>query len=431
MTSGLTVNVDSYTVSSATIDSAYLGITLTQKTLSDTDATPATRITANGTLTDTAGNLVVTDATPVTPDDGAGPVIIAARYEENTEGVSDDAITITFSEAIDSDTIDTANAATDFIVSGGGSLGTNSPVSLPSATSAVITLSGTSAGALTAGTSAISIATGQIADTVGNTSPTEGAQNRITVTASVVINEIMWSGTGASATQYIELRNLGDASVDIGSWTIDNAGGTGTHLTIPASETIDANGYYLITRTAADATGNLLADGISIDRVDSTLSLSVGIQSLIHRSAAGIEMDRSSLALDPMPGDADIPASMERREFPSDGTSVSDWYTAESEDTGLFENATARGTPGSANIADDEAPDITVNIADAAIVSHGSMMLRYSYTDTGGIAALPSPSFTLEQNNGSGNYSDITATGATVVTVSDTTSAYRMNALSA
>lgn len=64
---------------------------------------------------------------------------------------------------------------------------------------------------------------GGVLDAGGNASPTEGTQNRIVVLPPVIINEIMWSSYGSSASQYIELHNLGNSAIDMSGWKIKNA----------------------------------------------------------------------------------------------------------------------------------------------------------------------------------------------------------------
>lgn len=80
---------------------------------------------------------------------------------------------------------------------------------------------GASSVAPTIGTSTLSIQTGAIDDLVGNASPSEGVNNRAIVTASIIINEVMFSTTPSN--QYIELRNLGSLSMSLSGWTITNA----------------------------------------------------------------------------------------------------------------------------------------------------------------------------------------------------------------
>lgn len=153
------------------------------------------------------------------------------------------------------------------------------------------------------------------------------------VSPSVIINEVMWSGTGGSASQYIELHNLGPSTIDLSGWNIDYASGNGTStLTIPSSQSIAAGGYYLITATSTAAGGNLLS-GTS----DSAGSLSLNpsqTNSLVLKNALNTVYDR---ALAPWPaGLANTPASMERKAIPGNGLVASNWYTAQT-GSGFFD----------------------------------------------------------------------------------------------
>lgn len=68
---------------------------------------------------------------------------------------------------------------------------------------------------------------------------------------------------------------------------IDYASGNGTStLTLPASQTIAGNGYYLIAASAPSTPGNLLADSIVPNYVGS-LSLAPGQASNLVLKNAG------------------------------------------------------------------------------------------------------------------------------------------------
>jgi hypothetical protein len=214
---------------------------------------------------------------------------------------------VTFSENVNSATIGT-NPATSFVINAGGSFGTTSTIAITSGNTATISL-GSDATALTAGTSQIGIASGVIQDALGNGAPISGPQNMVTLSAPVVINEVMWSGTGANAYQYIELRNLAATSADISGWIIRNAGGNNNDVTLPAA-TISANGFYLIA--SSDNTGPL---SITPDFVTPSLALNPNGQ--FHLSLVdGVNTIDTAVA-NPWPaGNINLPASMERTVFP-------------------------------------------------------------------------------------------------------------------
>lgn len=261
--------------------------------------------------------------------------------------------------------------------------------------------------------------TGAVADTVGNISPTESAANRANISASIVINEIMWSQTGSSASQYVELRNLSSSSVNLNGWVLANAGGSGSNITLP-NVSIAGGGYYLITKTAVSSVGNVLKDGtVTSNLVSSTLSLGPTSPALILRNASSVEIDRARIDFSPLVGESATPASMERKAFPGDGMDANNWYTGQARTR--FDIASAQGTPGSANIYDVVLPSIVGYTANYSLFPHGNPSLRYTYSDTGGISAS-SATLSLERDSGTGTYvavtgavasSGITASGAT------------------
>ena len=74
----------------------------------------------------------------------------------------------------------------------------------------------------------------------------------------VVINEVAWMGTAASAQdEWIELANNTDQDIDLNGWTLAAADGTPS---IALTGTIPANGYYLLERTDDTTVSNIPAD---------------------------------------------------------------------------------------------------------------------------------------------------------------------------
>ncbi|MDY7077655.1 MAG: lamin tail domain-containing protein, partial [Chloroflexota bacterium] len=74
----------------------------------------------------------------------------------------------------------------------------------------------------------------------------------------VVISEVAWMGTAASAyDEWIELYNPTDQSVDLTGWTLTSSDGTPT---INLTGTIHAHGYYLLERTDNDTVSDIPAD---------------------------------------------------------------------------------------------------------------------------------------------------------------------------
>lgn len=429
--SALTVGVTGFSVidsdslcgGSSTTGDAIVCTNLTENAAIDTDAVPAVQITSNTTLADTAGNLVQTEASGTNAIDGTGPVIIGARYDAGSAGVADDAIYLTFSENIDAGSI-SPTSTNDFTVSGGGALSASSTTAFVSGNSATVTL-GAGATALTAGTSKISILSGTVTDTLFNVSPIEGANNRVTVSSSVIINEVMWSGTGASANQYVELKNIGTVTVNINGWTLANAGGNGVDLTLP-NTTILGGGIYLIAKTSE--AGSLL--NVTPQLVSATLNFGSSQNNLILKSGSVVY---DTAKANPWPfGDANAPASMERRNPAGDGTLGTNWHTAQSNtgfDGGI---TTTRGTPGSENVFDAQSPIVSSYApANNSLVPVSPKQITLSFSDSGGsLIDIGSASLLLQKWNGS-SFADVTATYVQTgsVAISQTGAVYPVNTM--
>jgi len=84
--------------------------------------------------------------------------------------------------------------------------------------------------------------------------------NKCSADASVIINEVAWMGTTASAnSEWIELRNLSSANIDLTGWTLSAADGSPK---INLKGKITANGYFLLERTSDDSVPGVAADQI-------------------------------------------------------------------------------------------------------------------------------------------------------------------------
>jgi competence protein ComEC len=93
------------------------------------------------------------------------------------------------------------------------------------------------------------------------------------VAPQVVINEVAWAGSSASAyDEWIELYNTTASSINLTGWKIVDDGGAQTYN---LSGTIAAGGYYLIERTTSvtSVTGDITIAGISLANTGDTLEL--------------------------------------------------------------------------------------------------------------------------------------------------------------
>ena len=88
----------------------------------------------------------------------------------------------------------------------------------------------------------------------------------------VVINEIMWMGSTASAAdEWIELRNNTDQVINLTGWWLTNAASSGGALTISAG-VVAARGFFLISHFAETSASSIL--DIAPDLVDNDIVLS-------------------------------------------------------------------------------------------------------------------------------------------------------------
>lgn len=90
-------------------------------------------------------------------------------------------------------------------------------------------------------------------------SPTPTSQLTIFPPLAVMINEVAWSGTHASANdEWIELLNPGTTPIDLAGWVLSD----GNDLRVNLAGTITARGYYLLERTNDETVLDVPADQI-------------------------------------------------------------------------------------------------------------------------------------------------------------------------
>lgn len=74
----------------------------------------------------------------------------------------------------------------------------------------------------------------------------------------VVINEIAWMGTTASASdEWLELRNTTDSTISLAGWKLQSADGK---IQINLTGVIKSRGYYLLERTDNESVPNVAAN---------------------------------------------------------------------------------------------------------------------------------------------------------------------------
>jgi hypothetical protein len=78
---GYTVSGFDPTCSGTISDNHTFCVSVTEKAVTDTSATPNVQIVSNTSLADNANNLLPIESSSVVTSDATGPVIIGARYD--------------------------------------------------------------------------------------------------------------------------------------------------------------------------------------------------------------------------------------------------------------------------------------------------------------------------------------------------------------
>ncbi len=153
----------------------------------------------------------------------------------------------------------------------------------------------------------------------------------------VVINEIMWMGSTASAAdEWIELRNNTDQVINLTGWWLTNAASSGGALTISAG-VVAARGFFLISHFAETSASSIL--DIAPDLVDNDIVLS-NTCAPIELIKPGEEEEDEETVVDSMGCNGSkyfeglndtvtpLKKSMERQLILVDGTQASSWQTS-------------------------------------------------------------------------------------------------------
>ena len=151
----------------------------------------------------------------------------------------------------------------------------------------------------------------------------------------IVINELMWMGAfGDKRDEWIELRNMTDREIDLSGFRIEGAGqGGGGHIQIPRGYSIEAGGYFLITREKWNKTAIGLDSDLDKDEGYTHVSgmgLQNGGEKLVLQDAEKNAIDVAWKNNKMWPDGFDglfLHLSMERDLKPGDGTKKSSWHT--------------------------------------------------------------------------------------------------------
>ncbi|MFA6511727.1 MAG: lamin tail domain-containing protein [Patescibacteria group bacterium] len=185
-------------------------------------------------------------------------------------------------------------------------------------------------------------------------------------TSHVIINELLWMGSPASAQdEWIELLNTTDSDIDLSGWRITKlSNDVETEMLVLPGKTIPAHGFFLIANYAnGDANSALMVEP---DVVDPAVSL-VNSKLLLHLYDAGgavVDVADEGIGI-PFAGEyasGSNWASMERHRVDLPGDTAEAWHTASA-------NADVEGffaTPKVEN--SNQAPDVACVGPDEVIV---------------------------------------------------------------
>ncbi|HYD35408.1 MAG TPA: lamin tail domain-containing protein [Vitreimonas sp.] len=172
----------------------------------------------------------------------------------------------------------------------------------------------------------------------------------------VIINEVMWMGsTTGPADEWIELRNMTSADINLTNWTVEGLG-TGGALTI-TSGTLPANGYFVIANSAAASSALLNEPHF----VTSTVELANTGEQLILKDSSAALIDQTPAGVWAAGSNTAQKRSMERNNTPGDGSDVANWHSCDSqsctEARSLYWDSVGEnyGTPNAANLSFTEA----------------------------------------------------------------------------
>lgn len=218
-------------------------------------------------------------------------------------------------------------------------------------------------------------------------SPSPSPSPFIPSPGTVVINEIAWMGTGASANdEWIELYNTSSKSIDISDWVLKAVDGTPD--IVFASASIGPFDYYLLERTDDTTISDILADQIYTDALKNSgevLELR-DFNGDLH-DVVGLVASGSGESESWYEGDNATKSTMERKD-PKLGNISTNWHTNDNiTKNGLdFDGNIINGTPRAQNSLFESSeeeksikpPDAVIDLSIDPISNFGDVALTWT-----------------------------------------------------
>lgn len=174
-----------------------------------------------------------------------------------------------------------------------------------------------------------------------------------TTAPDVIISEIMWAGSTASAAdEWIELTNMSNQSIDVSGWSL--TGASNAPIIFPNESFIDPHTPFLIsnyahtnTNSTLNTQSQIVSTMVSIPNDKFILTLTAPNRGVVDSAGNGGAPFAGASG-----GTGDVLhgqyRSMERRDFLMDGTIKDAWVDANTSN-GFKESVLDQGTPGRLN----------------------------------------------------------------------------------
>jgi hypothetical protein len=206
--------------------------------------------------------------------------------------------------------------------------------------------------------------------------PTFGTANTFAIEQNIVINEILHSAFNGGDEEWLELKNKGGLSVDLGGWRLSG----GISFAFPPGTTIPAGGFLVVAKDAAALLSKFPGRpviGNYADRLG-------GSDRILLEDVNGNPADEVTYSDDaPWPVNADRGgSSMELRDAASDNAVPEAWGDSTTGHLGSWENIVYQGVATDDGIGNDAFRDFMLGMLDQGEVLIDDLSVRESPAGT-------------------------------------------------